>query len=54
MREQSKPAHAPGEGSAVPEHPDRLLPRGLHAAAFFWVFHAAIGVVMWVMVYQIK
>ncbi len=53
-RERSNPAHSPGEGTVIPEHPDRLLPRGLDAAAFFWTYMVGTGVVMWVLVYLVK
>jgi len=53
-RERSNPVHSPAEGTAVPEDPDKLLPRGLDAAAFFWTYLVGTGIVMWVLVYLIK
>lgn len=50
LREQRSAA----EGTVVYEHPDRLLPRGLDAAAFYWTYLAGLGVVMWVLVYLVK
>jgi len=53
-RERSNPVHSPAEGTAIPEDPDKLLPRGLDAAAFFWTYLVGTGIVMWVLVYLIK
>ncbi|HUA11507.1 MAG TPA: hypothetical protein VMA83_05845 [Solirubrobacteraceae bacterium] len=50
LREQRQPH----EGKIVYEHPDRLLPRGLDAAAFFWTYLVGLGVIMWVLVYLVK
>jgi heme/copper-type cytochrome/quinol oxidase subunit 3 len=50
-RERRAPTARPGEGVDTYEDPDKLLPRGLDAAAFYWVFLAAIGVVTYVILY---
>ncbi len=51
LRERRAPTARPGEGVTVYEDPDRLLPRGLDAAVFYWVFLAGIGVVTYVTLY---
>ena len=51
LRERRHPTAKPGEGVVVYEHPDRLLPRGLDAAVFYWGYLAAIGVVTYVVLY---
>ena len=33
------------------EDPDKLLPRGMDAAVFYWSFLAAIGVITYVVLY---
>ncbi len=38
LRERRAPSARPGEGVTVYEDPDRLLPRGLDAAVFYWGF----------------
>jgi heme/copper-type cytochrome/quinol oxidase subunit 3 len=51
LRERRQPSARPGEGVTVYEDPDKLLPRGLDAAVFYWVFLGAIGVVTYVTLY---
>jgi heme/copper-type cytochrome/quinol oxidase subunit 3 len=51
LRERREPAARPGEGVTRYEHPDRLLPRGMGAAVFFWTYLGALGVVMYVILY---
>ena len=51
LRERREPTARPGEGVITYEHPDRLLPRGLDAAVFYWGFLAGIGVVSYVILY---
>jgi heme/copper-type cytochrome/quinol oxidase subunit 3 len=51
LRERRAPSVAPGEGVTEYEHADRLLARGLDAAVFYWVFLAALGVIMYVILY---
>jgi len=54
LREKREGTASENEGSLVYEHPDRLLARGLGAAAFFWTYLAGLGVIAWVMLYLIK
>jgi heme/copper-type cytochrome/quinol oxidase subunit 3 len=54
IRELSQQAALAGEGTAIYEDPDRLLPRGVEAAAFFWTYLVGTGVVMWVLLYLVK
>jgi len=51
LRERRTPTAQGGEGETVYEHPDRLLPRGMDAAVFYWAFLGAIGVVTYVTLY---
>jgi hypothetical protein len=50
-RERRNPTAREGEGLTVYEDPDKLLPRGMDAAVFYWVFLAGWGVVMWIVLY---
>lgn len=50
-RERRSPTGKLGEGTHVYEDPDRLLPRGMDAAVFFWSFTAGIGVITFVVLY---
>ncbi len=51
IRERRKPTGRPGEGVTVYEDPDKLLQRGIDASVFYWSFLAAIGVLMYVVLY---
>jgi len=51
LRERRVPTAQGGEGVTAYEHPDRLLPRGLDAAVFYWGFLGAIGVVTYITLY---
>jgi heme/copper-type cytochrome/quinol oxidase subunit 3 len=51
LRERRHPTAKPGEGETRYEHPDRLLPRGMGAAVFFWSYLGLLGVLMYVILY---
>jgi heme/copper-type cytochrome/quinol oxidase subunit 3 len=52
-RERRHPVDRGLEGTVVYEHPDRLLPRGLGAAVFYWSYLAGIGVITYVVLYLV-
>lgn len=52
-RERRKPTARLGEGVTEYEDPDQLLPRGIEASTFYWVFLAAIGVITYVVLYLV-
>jgi heme/copper-type cytochrome/quinol oxidase subunit 3 len=51
LRERREPTAKGGEGVTTYEHPDRLLPRGMSAAVFYWAYLGALGVIMYVVLY---
>ncbi|MGO9488520.1 MAG: hypothetical protein ACLQBB_05775 [Solirubrobacteraceae bacterium] len=54
LRERREPAAKGSEGVSVYEHPDRLLPRGLDAAAFYWAYLGAIGLLTYIVLYLLQ
>jgi len=53
LRERRKPTARPGEGVTEYEDPDKLLPRGMDAAVFYWAFLAGLGVIAYVVLYLV-
>jgi heme/copper-type cytochrome/quinol oxidase subunit 3 len=53
LRERRNPTARPEEGLTEYEDPDKLLQRGIDAAAFYWSYLGAIGVLTYVVLYLV-